>query len=161
MNSTPAASSAHCKLSIVDCFASEPFSIRVTVLAATPAFSASSGIPYSTSASKSGWSGRQSSRAGSRSWSSTCPIWQRWWSRCSLSGACFMSSLASRLQVLVGMEELRAHHSPQETNTGRLGVLRNERLYRDPAARTSKAKDWHSPPKRRPLPKAMTSRRCT
>jgi transposase len=32
---------------------------------------------------------------GSRSWSRTCPIWQRWWSRCSLSGACFMSSSAS------------------------------------------------------------------
>ena len=37
MNSTPAASSACCSLSIVDCFASAPFSMRVTVLAVTPA----------------------------------------------------------------------------------------------------------------------------
>ena len=38
VNSMPAASSARCSRSIVDCFASAPFSIRVTVLAVTPAF---------------------------------------------------------------------------------------------------------------------------
>jgi len=37
VNSTPAASSARCSRSIVDCFASAPFSMRVTVLAVMPA----------------------------------------------------------------------------------------------------------------------------
>ena len=50
MNSTPAFSSACCSLSIVDCFASAPFSMRVTVLAVTPAFSASSRTPQPTAA---------------------------------------------------------------------------------------------------------------
>jgi hypothetical protein len=50
MNFTPADSSACCNLSIVDCFASAPFSTRVTVLAVTPAFLASSRTPQPTAA---------------------------------------------------------------------------------------------------------------
>jgi hypothetical protein len=50
MNSMPAASSASCNLSIVDCLASDPFSMRVTVLAVMPAFSASSLTPQPTAA---------------------------------------------------------------------------------------------------------------
>jgi hypothetical protein len=50
VNSTPAASSARCSASIVDCFASAPFSMRVTVFAVTPAFLASSRTPQPTAA---------------------------------------------------------------------------------------------------------------
>src|SRR5215472_11228633 len=50
MNSIPAASRACCSRSIVDCFASAPFSMRVTVLAVTPAFLARSRTPQPTAA---------------------------------------------------------------------------------------------------------------
>jgi hypothetical protein len=49
-NSIPASSRARCKASIVDLFASDPFSILVTVLAATPAFWASSLTLHPTAA---------------------------------------------------------------------------------------------------------------
>jgi len=50
MNSTPAFSRAARSAAIVDCFASDPFSILVTVLAVTPAFSASSRTPKPSAA---------------------------------------------------------------------------------------------------------------
>src|SRR5215469_8640704 len=50
MNSIPAVSRACWSRSIVDCFASAPFSMRVTVLAVTPAFLASSRTPQPTAA---------------------------------------------------------------------------------------------------------------
>ena len=50
VNSRPAASSVPCNASIVDCFASAPFSMRVTVFAVTPALSASSRTPQPTAA---------------------------------------------------------------------------------------------------------------
>jgi hypothetical protein len=46
VNSTPPSSSALCSAFMVDCLASDPFSIRVTVLAVTPALSASSRTPH-------------------------------------------------------------------------------------------------------------------
>jgi hypothetical protein len=46
VNSRPAASRVRCKASIVDCFASAPFSMRVTVFAATPALLARSRTPH-------------------------------------------------------------------------------------------------------------------
>ena len=50
MNSMPAASSARFSASIVDCFASAPFSMRVTVFAVTPACLARSRTPQPTAA---------------------------------------------------------------------------------------------------------------
>src|SRR3974390_2167893 len=43
-------------------------------------------VPCATSASRSEWWGRSSSRRASRNWSRTSPTWPFWSNRCSLSG---------------------------------------------------------------------------